>query len=248
MAARFGVAPLAARPTLASAIASAVAPATAAAQQTVRLQLRPHAGDTLRMRLDQKIELVAMTPLPTGGGSTTRTTTLLVLSRVIVEHTDPAGATVVATTDSVDFESNSYELPFSPEAVRRLQGSRVRLRVAPDGSASVVESAATVHADVRSFLAHMPATLPTDQVSVGSTWSREMAVPANGNGTAAGAGAMRATFRLDSLSPAGATAYLSVSGTLDRAAVKRAELRGGWVGVVGGRNGHLSIDKVSGGS
>jgi hypothetical protein len=232
-----------ARITAASLIAVGSA---SAQQQPVRLQIRPQAGDTLRMKLDQRVELEGTTRLANGETTTTRTTALIVMSRVIVESTDREGSTIVATTDSIAIEGNTVGLPVSPEALRRLQGSRVRLRVSPDGNASLVDDAGAVHPDVRAFLAHMPASLPTDQVTVGSKWSREMAVPVAGDPAAPTVGTMRATFRLDSLSAGGSTAYLSVAGTLDRAAVRRSDLRGGSMDMAGEMNGRLVIDRIRG--
>jgi hypothetical protein len=73
-----------------------------------------------------------------------------------------------------------------------------------------------------------------------------MAIPMEGGVSGPSGGTMRATFRLDSLSAGGSTAYLSISGKLDRAAVKRAELKGGSMDMAGEMTGRLIIDRIRG--
>ena len=89
----------------------------------------------------------------------------------------------------------------------------MHLRVAPDGT-TMLESADTgsVAPALRATLAQMPAMLPRKSVRVGRTWRCDVHLPLPpGQG-----GALKATFRLDSLSRNGDLAYVSLTGTLRR--------------------------------
>jgi hypothetical protein len=173
----------------------------AAGAQTVTLRIRPQIGDTLHLRYDQRIEA-------TDGPGGTMVSTLLVLSRTIVEGSDAKGTDVVAVTDSVDMAPQSAE-----PARQLLEGRPLHLRVAPDG-ATMLEpvDTGTVAPQLRATLAEMPAMLPRKSVRVGRTWKCDVQLPMPpGEG-----GALKATFRLDSLSRNGDLAYVSLRGTIRR--------------------------------
>lgn len=212
------------------------------AQRAVLLELRPRVGDTLRVRVDQRVEMSGLT----AKGDTTRsvTTTLLLRTRCVVERADVAGATIAATTDSVGIVSTGERADEVARARRALEGRTARFHLAPDGSAELVDDGRPQPAELRALFEHMPATLPARAVAVGETWKRRIDLP--GPGGAPG-GALTASFRLDSLSAAGDLAYVSMSGSLGRA----SGARGGGdstsrVSMSGVMKGGMTIDRGRG--
>ena len=180
--------------------------------QTIVLSIRPHAGDTLHMRYDQRVETTATTERGHTDTTTSIVSTLLVLSRTIVESSDSTGANVVALTDSVAATSSGSRMPESAEAAREmLQGKEVRLRLSPDGATVAEDSGA--NPELRSFFAAMPAILPKEATPVGRRWKREMDGPV---GSAMDHAEVKTTFQLDSLSHSGELAYVSVRGTISQ--------------------------------
>jgi hypothetical protein len=185
--------------------------------QRTPLELRPKAGDTLRMRLDQTTE---MSIARAGAPPRVVTTRTHMLSRAIVESEVPDGVYVLAITDSVVVSSSDPAAAASAEATRRqLAGRQMRLRIAPDGTVAMAEPSGAVSKAVNDLVAEMPASFPREPVNVGDSWTREMPIApaaaarlpgANGRG-----GVARATFRLDSLSRQGELAYISMRGTLE---------------------------------
>ena len=182
-----------------------------AAGQGVLLELRPRANDTLRLRLDQELEVVAS--MKVGGVDSTVTMQQQVTahSRSIVERADGAGATVLAITDS------TLVRPGPGKPVRRTgRGQRVSLHISPDGGTRVVDGGGAMSPEASALVAQMPATLPRHAIEIGETWSHTAQVPIPGQPEGAGGGTLKATFRLDSLSRYGDVAYVSVRGTLSR--------------------------------
>jgi len=185
--------------------------------QRTSLELRPKAGDTLRMRLDQTTEMSIEREGSLPRVVTTRTH---MLSRAIVESEVPDGVYVLAITDSVAVSSSDPAAAASSEAARRqLSGRRMRLRISSDGSVTLADPSGTVSKAMNDLVSVMPASFPREPVSVGDTWTREMPIApsaaarlpgANGRG-----GVARATFRLDSLSRQGELAFISMHGTLE---------------------------------
>lgn len=198
--------------------------ARAFAQQPVSVSLRiePPVGTTLRMRLDQRIEMSGTTRLPSGDSTATAVTTLLVISRAYVERRDGDATILLASTDSVTASSTGADSAMVAGELRRaLQGKQVRLRVAPDGSTEIVDGPSVVVPELNALFAQMPATLPTNAVEVGQRWSRVMLAPGQGEPAGKTGGRLDATFRLDSLSPSGDWAYVSIAGALTRPASSR---------------------------
>src|SRR5688572_16427416 len=74
--------------------------------QAVTLRIAPPVGATLRMRLDQRVEMSGTTRMPAGDSTATVVTTLLVISRAFVERRDRDATIVLASTDSVAAWSN----------------------------------------------------------------------------------------------------------------------------------------------
>lgn len=187
--------------------------APAAGAQRVVLELRPRFGDTLNMRVDQTTEVTG-----TRKGMTAKpvVTQLSMFSRAIVEVSTPAAAFILAITDSVDgtaSDDRARQLVSATE--RQLEGRKMRLRMAPDGTVGLADRPPEVPQEVNDLVALMPASLPRGSVAVGDTWLREMRLPPSANFGVPVAGVVRAAFRLDSVAPDGDEAYLSMRGTLE---------------------------------
>jgi hypothetical protein len=226
----------------------ALLPAGVAAQAPpLLLQLRPHLGDTLRVRIDQTIEIARGDH--TGGPDdpeVTELTSLVMLARIAVEGSDAQGATLLALTDSVRITSpEPYESSPVLRAAQALQGQRFRFRVAPDGETLVGSGDAWATPAVGSLLNQLPATLPRDAVAPGATWARAVEIPlgvtADGRATAT----LSATFRFDSLSRSGEFAFLSLRGRLVRSGPLQGT-KGGFVQTTGSVTGTLLVDRRRG--
>src|SRR5919201_7091477 len=209
------------------------------AAQRLQLELRPRAGDTLRMRLDQITE---MSGTRKGAAAKSVVTTLHMFSRAIVESTTPTSALIVAITDSVNVNtSDEHTRPLAEQTIRQLEGRTLRLRLSPDGTVAVAGEAASVPREVNEIVSIMPASFPRDPVAVGDTWVREMPIPPGSRlGVPAGS-VVRSSFRLDSLGRRGDVAYVSMHGTLQRTNAPTAD--GGLGGSV---NGTMVVDRRRG--
>ena len=197
--------------------------------QQVLLEIRPRVGDTMNVRLDQKVEMTGVPPgCATGYSGTQRTpgkqpvprdcadatrqmtSVMEIFSKAIVQASSRNGSTVLAVTDSIRSAiSGGANRAVKP---RRIPASSqtIELKVGTDGGAEVVDADASP--EVRAIFGEMPATLSRQRVAVGDTWQRRMKIPIS---TEAGAsGTVRATFRLDSLGSNGDIAYISMKGTL----------------------------------
>src|SRR3954464_12268165 len=122
------------------AIAFALLPGEVRAQK-ILLQLRPRVGDTVVMRLDQQTEVIgkrepksaASTSAATASSSMTATS--VTFSRAVVESAVAAYTKIVAITDSVLMSNTDQRgQATSPAVQHRLEGQRIRLTIAPDGS------------------------------------------------------------------------------------------------------------------
>ena len=186
--------------------------APAAAAQGVRLELRPHVGDTVSLRMDQTVETVATQRVRGADSTVSMHRAVTVYSRSVPLRVDPTGTTVLAISDSMIVTDERGRT-----ARMGLGGARASLHVAPDGATKVVDNAGMLSAEAASLVGQMPATLPDGPVRVGATWTHAAAVPLPGAGANdAGAGRLRVTFRLDSLSRYGDVAYVSLEGTVAR--------------------------------
>lgn len=212
------------------------------AQQPVALRIEPPVGETMRMRLDQRVEMTGTTRMYAGDSTATVVTTLLVISRTLVERREREGSVLLASTDSVAASSTGADsVAVATETRRALQGKRVRLRIAPDGATELVGGEAAGNAELNALFAQMPATLPSSPVTVGQSWSRTMVAPIGTAATGNGGGKLKATFRLDSLSRNGDRAYVSLVGQLSRA----PSTKDGWatLAMSGSMTGGLVIDR-----
>ena len=213
--------------------------------QRVLLELRPRFGDTLYMRLDQTSEMSGTR----AGVATAKqlVTSLQMFSRAIVESSSPTVAIILAVTDSVVVTSTDERArPLAKASKSQLEGRRLRLRLAPDGTVGMADQSDKVSQQVTDLVSVMPASFPRGSVAIGDTWLREMPIPpAPSLGVPAG-GVVRAAFRLDSLSGNGDLAFLSLRGTVlqvgERAVPGVGALAGSVSGsmVVNRRRGWLS--------
>ncbi len=241
-------APAAVATLVAFALNAVLAPsASAQSAGAVLLQVRPRLGDTLRMRLDQRVEMSGVTRVRGADETRTMTTLLQVFSHAVVEGRDDGGSLVTATTDSVVLVSDSPDSAIAArEARRALQGRRVRLRVGPDGATEAAGGGSSSSASLDALLAQMPASLPRDGVEVGERWTRSMTIPVTGAAGGRGTGTLRATFRLDSLGAGGRLAYLSMHGVLSRDAAPVRDTYGGILEMSGSVTGTLVLDRRRG--
>lgn len=199
--------------------------ASLAEAQPVLLQIRPRAGDTLGVRLEQRVEI--------SGGSTDNmrrmTTVTQVFSRAIVTRATAQGAEVTALTDSI--RTASFSGARTPPLHRvSVQESQMRLHVSTDGGAEVID--AGKNTQLATAFGPMPATLSGKAVAVGDRWDREMRIPITGE--AGAMGRVRATFQLDSLGRNGDIAYISMRGKLthDHRDGSLSELEGSMTGSI----------------
>lgn len=227
------------RRLLGVALLLAALPVTASAQG-VKLELRPHAGDTLHLRMQQKVEVVATSRVKGRDSTVSMKRDVTLLSRSAVERADATGATVVALADSLIVEEHGGRHA-------RPLGSRVAMRLAPDGTTRVLDDGGgALGRDAVALLAQMPATLPDRPIAVGERWTRSAPMPIPGQPEGAGAGTLTTTFRLDSLSRYGDVAYVSLNGTLERpdgGVLLPAGVRYESSGTI---TGHLQLDRRRG--
>lgn len=221
--------------------------ARVALAQSVSLRIGPPVGETLRMRLDQRVEMSGTTRMPQGDTTATIVTTLVVISRAFVERRDRDATILLASTDSVAASSNGADsATIALEMRRALQGRRVRLRVAPDGATELIDAGGEPNPQLTALFSQMPATLPSGAVEVGRSWSRAMLAPIGGTpGTRSESGGkVQATFTLDSLARNGELAFVSLAGTLSRPPSQK----NGWatLAMSGSMTGGLVVDRRRG--
>ena len=213
--------------------------AHAAHSQAVLLQIRPHIGDTLRMHLSQQVEMTGTTRERGRDSTSTLTTSIEVFTRAIAEQWTSGGTLMQTITDSVQTTPASQA---SLDDLRRraLQAKRVWLRVSPDGAMEVVHDS-DPGSELQEILGGMPAMLARQPVKVGEKWTREMQIPLSGDPGAMGA--VRATFRLDSLGRNGDIAYVSLHGTMARINPAGAPLPAAGYTTSGTLAGTIQVDR-----
>lgn len=224
-----------------------VLPMAANAQtDAVLLEIRPRPGDTLRVRLDQTVDITG-TVRGASQAQTSETSTLVVLTRLYVEDADASAVTILAHTDSVRLTSPANTAAGSMLAwARTIQGQRFRFRVAKDGSTMPVGTHGWGKSQA-GLLAQMPATLPQKPIAPGETWSSAMDVPlGTGGDDGRGTATLTATFRFDSLSRSGELAFLSVRGRLIRSSTSAREGVASIVESSGSVTGHVLVDRRRG--
>lgn len=224
------------------ALAATGASAVTSLAQPILLQIKPRVGDTLVVRLAQKVEMTG-SPLncgsnrpldrnsvqPCGALRRQMTTVSEVFSRAIVQSISGDKANVLAITDSVRTAMSRGALPGKPRRIKGREGS-IQLKVSEDGGAEVVDEDASD--ELREIFGQMPAMLSKTPVRVGGKWTREMRIPIAGE--AGAMGRVRATFHLDSLGHNGDIAYITMRGTLthDHRDGSNSELDGSMTGTI----------------
>lgn len=196
----------------------AAAPLAAASAQggaRVRLEYRPHPGDTLHLELDQQTVLTGRRFSGGRAVSTARTTsTLRVYSRVIVESADSTGATLRTITDSVSVATNDrHARALSGQIQRAIAADTARLRISPDGAVHAL-GASVARGPGGALPGMASALLPERPVHVGDRWHGTIPIPPLGPLGPAVAGVLQNTYRFDSLARAGRMAWISLRGTL----------------------------------
>ena len=230
-----------AAPRLVSAQAITGAVATAG---PVALEVRPHVGDTVAVRLEQRVEMTGTRRIG-GRDSTARVMSSMVMyARTIVESVNSSNTVVATHTDSVQVEtSDDHARTMRDGAVRALTGTVSRLRLLPDGTGESLDSVLGTQSGT--LVSVMPATLPAAPVAVGGKWTRSMPIPATN--AARGAGEVRAVFRLDSLTEGGRYAWISMKGSMRRDKQAPAGGTGESVGGVSGTiSGAMTLDRRRG--
>jgi len=226
-------------------LACAFAPGVARGQTSnIVLRIKPRVGDTLYTRFEQDVSMKGT--LHVHGTDTTMTmhTSLLLLSRVLVQGSDETGTTITTITDSVSLITDGE--PAEPEQLRRgMEGQRIQLHIAPDGSAAVIAVPPQLSADIRAVVSGMPATLPDRPVKVNQSWQRVTSIPVVGDAKGYAA-VLRATYRLDSLSSDGTLAFVSMHGTITRDPGSRPLANGLRVSSSGTVTGLLCVDRRRG--
>lgn len=188
-------------------LVAAVASAAPAAQERVLLRIAPQVGDTIQVRLDQEMELQGVAKLAGGDSARTMRTSLRAFTRAAVLDVHDEGAIVLALTDSVLAAGGTGQW----RRQRLREGSRMTLRVAPDGGTTVLDGGAAASPGVHAIFAGMPSLLPREAVAVGASWTRAMQLPRVDGG---GRREVSARIRLDSLSGDRSLAYLSMTATI----------------------------------
>jgi len=196
------------RHKLTFAVAALALNATVTQAQPVLLQIQPHIGDTIAVRLNQTVDMSGVSLR--GSTSSRRMITMTeVFSRAIVQKAAGEHLTVLAVTDSIRIATSRGPKPGPPKRVRGREGS-MQLKISTDGGAEVTDSEAS--AELREVFGQMPAMLSKQPVAVKGKWTRVMRIPIAGE--AGAMGLVQATFHLDSLGRNGDIAYISMRGTL----------------------------------
>lgn len=206
--------------------------------QSVLLQIRPHIGDTLRMHLSQTVEMNG-TKLGHRRDTTSMTTAIEVFTRAIAEQYTSGGTLMRTITDSVAMTPASAA-SLADLKRRAMQANPVLLRVSADGGMEMVDDG-DPNSELRHIFGEMPAVLTRSPVAIGGKWTREMQIPLSSEPGAVGA--VRATFRLDSLGRNGDIAYISMRGTMSRINTPGAAPAGPGYGTSGQLSGTIQIDR-----
>ena len=108
----------------------------------VTLEVRPHAGDTVAVRLEQRVEMSGTRRI--GGRDSTAqvTSSMVMFARTIVESVTPEHSIVATHTDSVQLEtSDDHARAMRADAIRALTATVARLQLRPDGTGQSLDSA-----------------------------------------------------------------------------------------------------------
>lgn len=214
-----------------ASVGPGAAPVAAQAQAVQRgaggvwLVVRPRVGDTLHLQVEQTIERHGRRPAssstspeygPRRDGGTRQVTMLVMYAHSLVESSDLAVTTLLATTDSVAMWAGRDASLGRPAPVPLpVDGRTVRVMVTADGAMRVADSPPGAMM-LRATLASMPALLPEGPVRVGDSWDRDVALPALPLNGVRADGMLRCRFRLDSLTQGERRAWISMTGAMRR--------------------------------
>lgn len=218
------------------AVFAAATPVQGSAQRYL-LQLKPKVGDTLRMELEEQREATGTTKFGGSDSSRTMSTRLRMFSRAIVQGKLRGAVTVLAVIDSVSLVTTDQH------SRAATAGQHMLFRLAEDGTMRVVDEATGANRGASELVALMPAALPTHPVAVGDTWARSIPMVVGRGGDE---GAVRASFRLDSVSRDEHLAYISMRGEMKRDSVPAGPPRGTRMQVSGTVSGELRLDRRRG--
>jgi hypothetical protein len=190
----------------------------AVSAQPTMLQIKPHVGDTIRMRLDQESEMSGVRRTDAGESSAMVLTTMKMFSRAIVEGWADNGTgdaiSVLAVTDSVLMTTTDDRTRGATQQMQaQMRGQRLRFRVAPDGSVSMMQMDGAPR-EVAQVVSLMPATFPKTPISIGDVWTREMSLPVGPQLGAQVSARLQVKFRFDSVARRGQLAYVSMRGDM----------------------------------
>ncbi len=244
-----------------------VLPRESAAQprpSTVSLIVRPRVGDTLRLQMEQSIEISSRPsaratdgieggrsnspapPAPVYGprrNGAVRITRLQLFAHSLVESSDLSVTTLLATTDSMTMWAGSSTDPKPPQPMALpMEGRQVRVRVTPDGAMRVNDPPPGAM-ELGNTLASIPGMLPVGAVRVGEKWERDMVLPTLPISGYRADGVVHARFRLDSITRGGRDAWISLEGTLHRDGTTRELPAGTRVITAGTMTGLLVVDR-----
>lgn len=213
--------------------------------QTATLQIRPHVGDTLRMRLDQQTAMTGVRHAKTGEVTSVVVGTMSMFSRAIVEGATQLGTNLLAVTDSVILTTTDESVRAQIAAAQeQMRGQRMRFRVSWDGTVVINEVASGAARDVAQVVSLMPAAFPKAAIKVGESWIREMPLPASQQFGGQLSGKLHVTFRFDSLTRGGEWAYVSMRGEMRPAGPPSASV--GAAFEKGSVNGTMLVDQKRG--
>lgn len=205
--------------------------------QSVILQIRPHVGDTIRMRLSQTVEMTGSTPGAPADVTQSMTTSIDIYTRAIAKQWTTSGTLMQTITDSVAMNP-STAASLADFKRRALLSKNSMIRVSTDGAVEVMDQG---NRELRNLFGEMPAMLLRGPVTVGEKWTREMQIPLSGEPGAMGS--VRATFQLDSLSRTGDLAFISMKGSLSRISLPPTVSPGAGYETSGTLSGTIQIDR-----
>lgn len=233
----------------------------------VLLLVRPRVGDTLRLQMEQTIEVSSRTaaarpttpvldgtrtplprqPAPEYGPrrarANRRITRLILFAHSLVEASDLQMTTLLATTDSMSMWAGAPGERGVPASLPLPgDGRQVRVRVTPDGAMRVSDPPPGAM-ELGATLAAMPGMLPSEPVRVGDRWERDIVLPSLPVSGYRADGVVRARFRFDSLTNGSRNAWISLEGSLHRDGAGRELPTGTRVITAGTMRGVLVVDR-----
>ena len=264
-----GRSPVLAQTSGASARSEPARGAHSVTSDAMLLIVRPRVGDTLRLQMEQTIEMSGRQaeapsrngpdgldrprPAPSPRGpdygprrerASLRITRLLLYAHSLVEASDLSATTLLATTDSMAMWAGTGSDVGQPQAMPLpLEGRQIRVRVTPDGAMRVNDPPPAAM-ELGATLASLPGMLPDTPVRVGDRWERDIMLPSLPVSGFRADGVLRAQFRLDSVTHAGRDAWISMLGTLRRDGAARELPAGTRVVTAGTIRGTMLVDRA----